>query len=88
MPMNADDPNSDRPTNIHDELRQMRRLDDRRREHQIEVLTTTVNELRAAMAELQHSVDLQAALTEGTVERRHQTSAANGHVLRSVWREM
>ncbi|MER2528051.1 MAG: hypothetical protein ABTR07_09005 [Candidatus Competibacter denitrificans] len=75
--MNADDPNSGRPpTDIHGELQHMRRLDDRRREHQIEALTTTVNELRDAMSALQHSVDLQAALSDQMVERATKQAVA------------
>lgn len=75
--MNADDPNSGRPpATIHDELKQLRRLDGRRREHQIEALTTTVNELRDAMSALQHSVDLQAALSDQMVERATKQAVA------------
>lgn len=75
--MSTDDPDSGRsPTDIHDELKQLRRLDDRRRDHQIEALTTTVNELRDAMSALQHSVDLQAALSDGMVERATKQAVA------------
>lgn len=75
--MSTDDPDSGRsPTNIHDELKQLRQIDDRRREQQIEALTTTVNELKDAMSALQHSVDLQAALSDQMVERATKQAVA------------
>lgn len=74
--MVADEPDSLRQVNIQSEIRQLRRADDRRREQQIEALTAAVNRQSAEIASLQHAVEMQAAQSEGLVERATKQAVA------------